>query len=134
MEANRRLPRIYASTPCRHDLCGPRACVFDAMITAKPYAVTAAISVASNPLLSLPNVRHTYQALKQLKLYVVGEYYLTPSAALADYVFPICSTVETTELWLTPMFCVACPRVLIRYMNGVTHMISGEAGAKTWTE
>ena len=24
--------------------------------------------------------------------------------------FPICSTVETTELWLTPGFCVACPR------------------------
>jgi anaerobic selenocysteine-containing dehydrogenase len=80
------------------------------MITTKPYAVTAAISVASNPLLSLPNVRHTYQALKQLKLYVVGEYYLTPPAALADYVLPICSTVETTELWLTPNFCVACPR------------------------
>jgi anaerobic selenocysteine-containing dehydrogenase len=29
---------------------------------------------------------------------------------LADYVFPICSTVETTELWHTADFCVACPR------------------------
>ena len=84
--------------------------VFQAMITGKPYPVTAAISVASNPLLSLPNARHTYEALKSLELYVVGEFYLTPSAALADYVFPICSTVETTELWLTGAFCVACPR------------------------
>ena len=48
--------------------------------------------------LSLPNPRHTYEALKSLGLDVVGESYLTPSAALADYVFPICSTVETTEL------------------------------------
>jgi thiosulfate reductase/polysulfide reductase chain A len=111
MEANRRLPIEYMHPPHADMTCVAHArTVFDAMITAKPYAVTAAISVASNPLLSLPNVRHTYQALKQLKLYIVGEYYLTPSAALADYVFPICSTVETTELWLTPMFCVACPR------------------------
>jgi anaerobic selenocysteine-containing dehydrogenase len=110
-EANRRLPAEYMHPSHADMTCVAHArAVFDAMITAKPYAVTAAISVASNPLLSLPNVRHTYQALKRLKLYVVGEYYLTPSAALADYVFPICTTVETTELWLTPMFCVACPR------------------------
>jgi anaerobic selenocysteine-containing dehydrogenase len=66
--------------------------------------------VASNPLLSLANVPQTYEALKSLDLYVVGEYYLTPSAALADFVFPICTTVETSELWLTTNFCVACPR------------------------
>lgn len=110
-EANRRLPEEHMHPPHADMTCVAHArSVFEAMITAKPYAVTAAISVASNPLLSLPNVRHTYQALKQLQLYVVGEFYLTPSAALADYVFPICSTVETTELWLTTGFCVACPR------------------------
>jgi anaerobic selenocysteine-containing dehydrogenase len=72
--------------------------------------VRAAISLASNPLLSFANTRRVYEALKALELYVVAEYYLTPSAALADYVFPICSTIETTELWLTPAFCVAGPR------------------------
>jgi thiosulfate reductase/polysulfide reductase chain A len=110
-EANRRLPADYMHPPHADMTCVAHArSVFDAMITAQPYPVTAAISVASNPLLSLPNVRHTHEALKRLKLYIVGEFYLTPSAALADYVFPICSTVETTELWLTPAFCVACPR------------------------
>ena len=111
MEANRRLPTEHMHAPHADMTCVAHArSVFDAIITRKPYAVTAAISVASNPLLSLANVQHTYQALKHLKLYVVGEYYLTPSAALADYVFPICTTVETTELWLTPNFCVACHR------------------------
>jgi anaerobic selenocysteine-containing dehydrogenase len=110
-EANRRLPRNYMHPPSADMTCAAHArSVFKAMITGQPYPVTAAISVASNPLLSLPNARHTYEALKSLKLYVVGEFYLTPSAALADYVFPICSTVETTELWLTGAFCVACPR------------------------
>ncbi|OPY74901.1 MAG: Acetylene hydratase [Syntrophorhabdus sp. PtaU1.Bin050] len=110
-EANHRLPRGYMHPPHADMTCTahPRP-VFDAMITRKPYPVTAAISVASNPLLALPNPHHTYEALKSLELYVVGEFYLTPSAALADYVFPICSTVETTELWLTGAFCVACPR------------------------
>ena len=110
-EANRRMPREYMHPPNADMPAVAHARpVFEAMITGKPYPVTAAISVASNPLLSLPNARHTYEALKSLELYAVGEFYLTPSAALADYVFPICSTVETTELWLTGAFCVACPR------------------------
>ncbi len=109
--ANSRLPHHYMHPPSADmtSVAHSRA-VFDAVITAKPYPVTAAISLASNPLLSLANARHTLAALQKLQLYVVAEYYMTPSAALADYVFPICSTVETTELWTTPGFCVACPR------------------------
>ncbi len=111
VEANSRLPLDYMQPPLAGMTCVAHArSVCDAMITGKPYPVTAAISLASNPLLSLANTRRVYEALKALQLYVVAEYYLTPSAALADYVFPICSTVETTELWLTPTFCVACPR------------------------
>jgi anaerobic selenocysteine-containing dehydrogenase len=111
METNGRLPRDYMHPPLAGMTCVAHArAVCDAMITGKPYPVTAAISLASNPLLSLANTRRVYEALKALQLYVVAEYYLTPSAALADYVFPICSTVETTELWLTSTFCVAGPR------------------------
>jgi anaerobic selenocysteine-containing dehydrogenase len=110
-EANSRLPLDYMQPPLAGMTCVAHArAVCDAMITEKPYPVKAAISLASNPLLSLANTRRVYEALKALQLYVVAEYYLTPSAALADYVFPICSTIETTELWLTPAFCVAGPR------------------------
>jgi thiosulfate reductase/polysulfide reductase chain A len=110
-QANRRLPHGYMHPPHAGMTAVAHArSVFEAMRTGKPYPVRAAISVASNPLLSLADARKTYEALKSLDLYVVGEYYLTPSAALADYVFPICSTVETTELWLAPDFCVPCPK------------------------
>jgi thiosulfate reductase/polysulfide reductase chain A len=109
--ANRRLPHDYMHPPMAGQTCvGHARAVLNAMRTGKPYPVKAAISVASNPLLSLADVRKTYEALSTLDLYVVGEYYLTPSAALADYVFPICTTVETTELWHGTDFCVACPK------------------------
>jgi thiosulfate reductase / polysulfide reductase chain A len=111
VEANRRLPRDYMHPPLADQTCVAHARpVFDAMRTGMPYPVRGAFSVASNPLLSLADVRKTHEALRSLDLYVVGEFYMTPSAALADYVFPICTTVETTELWHGPDFCVACPR------------------------
>lgn len=110
-QAVSKLPRHYMHPPSAGMTCVAHSrAVFQAMLTGEPYPVRAAISVASNPLLSLANVPQTYEALKSLDLYVVSEYYLTPSAALADFVFPSCTTVETSELWLTPDFCVACPR------------------------
>jgi anaerobic selenocysteine-containing dehydrogenase len=111
LEANRRLPREYMhpSNADRTSVAHTRD-VFNAMLTGRPYPVKAAISVASNPIMALPDSLKTRDALKALDFYVVGEFFMTPSAALADYVFPICSTVETSELWLTEDFCVACPR------------------------
>ena len=111
LEANRRLPREYMHPPNadRTSVAHTRD-VFNAMLTGRPYPVKAAISVASNPIIALPDSFKTRDALKALDLYVVGEFFMTPSAALADFVFPICSTVETSELWLTEDFCVACPR------------------------
>jgi anaerobic selenocysteine-containing dehydrogenase len=109
--ANRRLPSDYMIPPLADMTCmAHERAVFEAVLTGRPYPVTAMISLASNPLLTLPNVRRTYAALKALQLYVVMDYYLTPSAALADYVFPAACTVERTELWLTPSFCLACPK------------------------
>jgi anaerobic selenocysteine-containing dehydrogenase len=111
VESNRRLPAGYIHQPAAYMTCMAHArAVFDAVLTGVPYPVKAAISLANNPLLALPNSRRAYEALKTLELYVVAEYYLTPSAALADYVFPIASTVEHPDLWLTPGFCVACPK------------------------
>jgi thiosulfate reductase / polysulfide reductase chain A len=61
-------------------------------------------------LLALPNTQQVFEALQALELYVVMDYYMTPSAALADYVFPASTTVEQPELWLTSGFCMACPQ------------------------
>ena len=111
--ANSRLPRDYMRPPVADMTCvAHERAVLEAAISGHPYPVTAIISLAHNPLLSLPNVRRTHEALKALQLYVVSDYYLTPSAALADYVFPAACTLERTELWLTPGFCMPCPKAV----------------------
>ncbi len=61
--------------------------VMDAILTGKPYPVTAAITLANNLMLALPNTKKVFKALQALQLCMVMEYYMTPSAAMADYVF-----------------------------------------------
>lgn len=110
LAGNRKLPPGHVSAPSMYRTCVAHARdVFQAAVTGKPYPVTAMLSVASNPMLSFPDSPLVMRALQALELYVVMEYYMTPSAALADYVFPSATTVEQPELWVTGGFCMACP-------------------------
>ncbi len=68
--------------------------VLDAMVTGKPYPIKACITEASNPMVTQGSTKQVYKALKNLELYVVLDYWLTPSAELADYVLPIASWLE----------------------------------------
>lgn len=109
--ANERVPSEYMHPPKADMTCVAHAHeLFQAVITGEPYPVRAMITLANNPILALANSRLVEQALRVLDLYVVHDYYMTPSAALADFVFPAASTVERSELWSTSGFCVACPR------------------------
>lgn len=107
--ANKKLPEGYVAAPeAWHSNLAHVREVMRAIRTGKPYPVTAAITLANNPLLALPNTKQVFEALKALQLYVVMDYYMTPSAAMADYVFPASTTVEQPELWLTSGFCMPC--------------------------
>ena len=57
------------------------------------------ITNASNPLVTQVNVKHVYKALKRLDLYVVMDYWMTPSAEIADYVLPAASWLERPIIW-----------------------------------
>ena len=72
--------------------------VLRAIVTGKPYPVRAGITVFSNPMLTQANTKLVYKALKSLDLYVVKDFWLTPSAQLADYVLPSASWMERPEL------------------------------------
>jgi thiosulfate reductase / polysulfide reductase chain A len=75
--------------------------VYRAAITGKPYPVRAMLTTISNPLLTIPNTKMVYKALKSLDLYVVMDFWMTPSAELADYVLPAASWLERPVALLT---------------------------------
>jgi thiosulfate reductase/polysulfide reductase chain A len=70
--------------------------LYDAVLSGKPYPVKAVITWGSNPLMWAPNIKRLYQLLKSpnLELSVVQEYWMTPTAQLADYVLPAASWLE----------------------------------------
>ncbi len=68
--------------------------VFDAMDTGRPYPIKALLVMAANPVVTYANTNLVTQALKKLDLLVVLDYYLTPTAQLADYVLPSAGAFE----------------------------------------
>ncbi len=86
--------------------------VYGAMLHGAPYRVRALICQAANPVLTLADPKRTLEALSALELLVVMDCYLTPTAALADYVLPAASTVERDDLSVFGSGLIAHPRGL----------------------
>lgn len=83
----RKLPARYL-TSAHPDL------VLRAMETGEPYPIRALIVEATNPLLTYADTHRVYEALRGLDLIVVLDYFLTPTAQMADYVLPSASAIE----------------------------------------
>lgn len=79
-----------------HDFVGHQPSIWRAILTENPYPIKAMITWGSNPLLNAANTKLVYQALKspKLELHIVLEHFMTPTALLADYVFPAASKFE----------------------------------------
>jgi len=71
--------------------------LYRAMLTGKPYPVKALITMAHCPMTVQGNTKLVYKALKSLDLHVVLDYWLTPTADLADYVLPVASWLERSD-------------------------------------
>ncbi len=65
-----------------------------AMETGGPYPIRALIVEATNPLLTYADTHRVYKALMGLDLIVVLDYYMTPTASIADYVLPAAAAME----------------------------------------
>ena len=69
----------------------------DTLLTEKPYPVKALICAGGNPVVNLQNTKKVWEALKKLVLLVVMDFFMTPTAELADYVLPATMWVERNE-------------------------------------
>lgn len=98
--------------------------LYRAIVTGKPYPVKALITVASNPLLTQANATVVYEALKRLDLYIVHDFFMSPSGQLADYVLPSASWLERPYLYNGfgfGKFLVASDEALPPFREGEYH-------------
>jgi len=80
-------------------VAGNAPSIYRAIISGKPYPVRAMITVSGNPMVTAANTKLIYKALKSLDLYVVMDFFMTPSAELADYVLPSACWLEVPFLY-----------------------------------
>lgn len=80
----------------------PKA-VWTAILEGKPYQVKAYITVQGNPVSWCENPNRTVEALKAVDFLVAMDYYLSPTAQLADIVLP--SAHWTERDYIADEFC-----------------------------
>ncbi len=79
----------------------PKA-VWDAILTEKPYPVKGLYLISTNPVITRGNAKEVRAALKAVDFLVVQDFFMTPSAALADVVLPAATWLEhdyVGDLW-----------------------------------
>jgi anaerobic selenocysteine-containing dehydrogenase len=69
-------------------------CVWDAILEEKPYPVKMLFLISSNPVMTRANAREVYRALEKVAFMAVSDFFLTPTAELADIVLPAATWLE----------------------------------------
>ncbi len=72
--------------------------VFRAMRTGEPYRIRGFMIFGGNPLLTVADSKQVYESLKKLDLLVVADLFMTPTAAMADYVLPAAFWPEVEQI------------------------------------
>ena len=80
--------------------------VMRAMIEGKPYKIHALLNFGSNPLVTVANARRVHRAISGLDLVVVSDMFMTPTAAMADYVLPAAFWPEVDQIVEIPYVAV----------------------------
>jgi len=91
----------------------PSVTLADEILTPGKGQVKALITIAGNPVLSLPNGQKFEQALGQLEFYVAIDIYQNETTRFADYILPPSSSLEHSHFDL--VFNVLASRNNIRY-------------------
>ncbi len=86
--------RFSKRLPMRYLTSAHPNLVWKAALSGEPYKVSALICMAANPLVTYADTKLVHKAFHALDLIVVLEYYMTPTAQLADYVLPIAGAFE----------------------------------------
>lgn len=72
--------------------------VWDAILEEKPYPVKLLFFISSNPLMTRANAREIRRALEKVEFMAVADFFLTPTAEMADIVLPAATWLEMDYL------------------------------------
>ena len=69
----------------------------EALRSGKPYPIKAMFCAGGNPL-NMQNIKSVWETLKNnLELHVVADFFMTPTAEIADYVLPAATWLERDD-------------------------------------
>ncbi|MFC1867113.1 molybdopterin-dependent oxidoreductase [Thermodesulfobacteriota bacterium] len=70
---------------------------FESVLSGKPYQLKALYCAGANPVINVQKSKWVWETMKELDLTVVVDFFMTPSAQLADYVLPATTWLERDE-------------------------------------
>lgn len=74
--------------------------IVSAILTEKPYPIKGGYILGANPVMTWADSKNTARALSKLDFLVVADFFLTPTAMLADIVLPVTSYLETESIFI----------------------------------
>lgn len=80
----------------------PTQSLVKTMLTDDPLVIKAVLCILTNPLLSYPDTKMTYEAFKKVEFLVVSELFPTPTTEIADLVLPAAWGAEHNALGFWP--------------------------------
>ncbi|MBW1788303.1 MAG: molybdopterin-dependent oxidoreductase, partial [Deltaproteobacteria bacterium] len=92
-QVNKRLGGDRFRLAANFALINPK-CVWDAILEETPYPVKTLFFISSNPVMTRANAKEVYQALEKVEFMAVSDFFMTPTAELADIVLPAATWLE----------------------------------------
>jgi len=96
-QAKKRLGGEQYKLASRVALITPKV-AWEAILTGKPYPLKAGLLCGTNPVITRANAREAYEALSKLEFLAVVDFFLTPTAELADIFLPAGTWLEQNHV------------------------------------
>ncbi|HJX37392.1 MAG TPA: molybdopterin-dependent oxidoreductase [Anaerolineae bacterium] len=111
--------------------------VWDAILTGDPYPVKAGLLCGTNPVITRANSREVREALTRLEFLAAVDFFLTPTAELADIFLPAATWLEQDyvgDFWKRHGYVVARQKVVEIAECWQDHKIFQELGKRMGQE